>query len=100
MNPDNERIEDLPGRQVSIVFDQDILIKRNNNAANRGSQSLSGGLVGLRILVDGEISVSYLFDAAPGPAFPVSAGDVVVARIRQVHAAGTTLAVTDMIGLA
>ena len=103
MNPDNERITDLPGRQVAITFDVDIDPRTKQGGETSKTQhgaSRVGGLVGLRILVDGVVSLTYIYDNAPGPAFPVSAGDVVVARIRQVNAAETTLTVGQMIGLA
>ncbi len=99
MNPDNERISDLPGKQVQITFDTDLGVKFNkNNAA--AINSAQGGLVGLRFLVDGTVSLSLIFDTVPGPAFPVFAGDVYVGRIKQVHAVGTTLTPVQMIGLA
>ena len=95
---DNERIRDLPRKQLAITFDTDLnLAPINVGDLPRPDEQ---GLVGLRILTDGNISLMYIDDTVAGPVFAVVAGDVIVARIKQVASVGTTVTEANMIGLA
>lgn len=84
MKENPERIVELPGKQVAVTINTDIP---------------DGGLVGFIVLIDGTINMTLLFDQAAGVAFPVIAGQVVVARIKQINSGGTLVA-ADIIGLA
>ena len=97
MDPNNERIVDLPGEQIAVTLDTDL----NLAPTNPGDlpRNPEGGLVGLRIINDGTINLTLIFDTAAGPVFPVTAGDVIVARIKQVNSGGS-LTAADVIGLA